>query len=82
MSATFLFLGRLEDVAHAPELHVALEGPQVLEVVVRRLDPALANAVSDSAVRVAINGALVSQPWETLVGPGDEVAFLPPVSGG
>ncbi|MDE2563471.1 MAG: MoaD/ThiS family protein [Sphingomonadales bacterium] len=82
MAATLQFLGRLEDIAGAPELHMALGGPQALEVLAHRLDPDLANAVMAPDVRVAINGALVAHPWETLVGPGDEVAFLPPVSGG
>ncbi|WP_338467831.1 MoaD/ThiS family protein [Novosphingobium sp. ZN18A2] len=82
MAVTLQFLGRLEDMAGAPELHLALEQPQALEVLVRHLDAALANAVMVPEVRVAINGALVAHPWETLVGPGDEVAFLPPVSGG
>jgi sulfur-carrier protein len=82
MAVTLQFLGRLEDLAGAPELYFALDEPQALEVLVHRLDPDIANAVTAQDVRVAINGALVAHPWETLVGPGDEVAFLPPVSGG
>jgi molybdopterin synthase sulfur carrier subunit len=31
-------------------------------------------------VRVAVNGALTS--WETALADGDEIVFLPPVSGG
>ena len=33
-----------------------------------------------SQLRVAVNGALVG--WDHAVAPGDEIAFIPPVSGG
>ncbi|HQW82075.1 MAG: MoaD/ThiS family protein [Rhodanobacteraceae bacterium] len=33
-----------------------------------------------SRIRLAVNGALV--PWVQALGEGDEVVFLPPVSGG
>ena len=37
-------------------------------------------AFEPSQLRVAVNGALVG--WDHAVVPGDEVAFIPPVSGG
>ena len=37
-------------------------------------------ALRRGQVRVAVNGAFV--PWERELADGDEVAFLPPVSGG
>ncbi len=37
-------------------------------------------ALRRAQVRVAVNGAFV--PWERELADGDEVAFLPPVSGG
>lgn len=51
---------------------------QVLDALVERFGPAMAEVVGIS--RVWVNGE-PSEP-EAPVGPGDEVAVLPPVSGG
>ncbi|CAB4604322.1 unannotated protein [freshwater metagenome] len=51
---------------------------EVLAEAVRRYGPAFADVVANS--RVWCNGESVS--GETPVGDGDEVAVLPPVSGG
>ena len=37
-------------------------------------------SIRQSALRLAVNGAFA--PWEQVLADGDEVAFLPPVSGG
>jgi len=36
--------------------------------------------LSPDQVRVVVNEAFV--PWDTALGPGDEVVFIPPVAGG
>lgn len=79
MTARLVFLGRLADLADAPELAVE---PGPLPELLAGLPPALAITLLDERVRIAINGALVNQPEALMVEPGDEVAFLPPVSGG
>ena len=67
-------------------LHVATHGvpsPSAMAMVMRswRLEPRLAVALSAANVRVALNGSLVGAGgWAA--GNGDELAFLPPVSGG
>ena len=76
--ARLVFLGRLADVAGTMELAVPA-GP--LDAVLARLDPQLALAVLDERVRMALNGELVSDRGIVLE-QGDELAFLPPVSGG
>lgn len=76
--AKLVFLGRLADVAGCAELDVAV-GP--LETVLATLDPALALALLDERVRIALNGDLIAERGVVL-GAGDELAFLPPVSGG
>ena len=81
MSLTLLFLGRLEDVAGVPELSLKVERPLGFADLAQRLDPRLADALSADNVRVALNGALVGRADWT-AGNGDELAFLPPVSGG
>lgn len=76
--AKLVFLGRLADLAGQAELAVR-EGP--LDAVLAGLDPALALALLDERVRIALNGELVGERSIVLAA-GDELAFLPPVSGG
>jgi molybdopterin synthase sulfur carrier subunit len=77
--ARLVFLGRLEDLAGTGERHVA---PGPLEQVLAGLDRELAVALLDDRVRLALNGNLLSESGGITLGAGDELAFLPPVSGG
>lgn len=77
--AKLLFLGRLEDVAGGPELAVQ---PGPLEQVLARLDPSLAAELLGEKVRMALNGELIAEAGGIVLVAGDELAFLPPVSGG
>lgn len=77
--AKLVFLGRLEDIAGAPEREVA-GGP--LAEVLADLDPALAVALLDERIRLALNGTLLVDRAAVILDEGDELAFLPPVSGG
>lgn len=79
MTARLLFLGRLEDAAGAPDMDVA---PGPLEAVLARLDPALAVELLGERVRIALNGRLLGETGGVILAEGDELAFLPPVSGG
>jgi molybdopterin synthase sulfur carrier subunit len=79
VAATLVFLGRLADVAGAGEMTVA---PGPLDQVLAALEPALAVALLDERVRIAINGELLPEPTAIVLADGDELAFLPPVSGG
>ena len=76
--ARLVFLGRLADVAGGAEREVA---PGALADVLAALPPALAGALADPRLKCALNGALVGREGLVLA-PGDELAFLPPVSGG
>ncbi|MBS0254973.1 MAG: MoaD/ThiS family protein [Proteobacteria bacterium] len=76
--ARLVFLGRLEDLAGAAERPVAA-GP--LADLLAGLEPALAEALQARKVRLALNGTLVERDGLVLA-EGDELAFLPPVSGG
>lgn len=78
MTARLVFLGKLADLAGVPELAVT---PGPLEGVLATLEPALALALLDERVRVALNGELIGER-ALVLGAGDELAFLPPVSGG
>ena len=77
MSARLVFLGRLESTAGRAKLAVA---PGPLEGILAALDRDLAIALLDDRVRLALNGRLVT--GAIVLGEGDELAFLPPVSGG
>lgn len=79
MAAKLVFLGRLADAAGGAELAVA---PGALEAVLGSLAPELAVALLDERVRLALNGELVGRSGGIVLADGDELAFLPPVSGG
>jgi molybdopterin synthase sulfur carrier subunit len=79
MAAQLVFLGRLQDVAGAPSLPVST-GP--LEAVLAQLPTELALALLDERVRIALNGELIAARGGIVLADGDELAFLPPVSGG
>jgi len=78
-TARLVFLGRLADRAGASEREVA---PGPLEAVLATLDPSLAIDLLDERVRLALNGALLGERGGVILAAGDELAFLPPVSGG
>ncbi len=77
---TVVFLGKLADLAGAPSLGLA--APLDWAGLTAALPPALAEAIGDPRNRVALNGALLADKAGLQAGEGDEVALLPPVSGG
>ncbi|MFT4026961.1 MAG: MoaD/ThiS family protein [Novosphingobium sp.] len=67
------------------ELVVPTRQPTALGVVLDELPPELTAALSAPRIRIAVNGVVLGaeqSPWELTVTDGDEIAFLPPVSGG
>ena len=82
--ATVVPLGRLADLAGAPTLGLPLPLSEELdwEGLKAALPPALAEALDDPRVRVAVNGALIPNKTKLQANAGDEIALLPPVSGG
>ncbi|HUD28287.1 MAG TPA: MoaD/ThiS family protein [Novosphingobium sp.] len=86
MAARLVFLGRLEELAGSGDAAIALDAPLGWTALVERLSrdyvPALAEIVSGARVKVALNGALVADKGALVLTDGDEIAFLPPVSGG
>jgi molybdopterin synthase sulfur carrier subunit len=80
MPLTLVFLGRLEDLAGAGERQIP--SASSLAEVLAGLEPDLAAALNSAKVRLAVNGKLVSDRGALMLRDGDDLAFLPPVSGG
>lgn len=77
---TVVFLGKLADLAGAPTL--SFPGPLDWAGLKAALAPALADVLDDPRNRAAVNGALLADKAALRAGEGDEIALLPPVSGG
>ena len=76
MALTVLFLGRLQDAAGKGERTVEYRAD--VAALIDSFDAELVETLRSPKVRVAVNGAF----GVTTLADGDEVAFLPPVSGG
>ncbi len=75
-----VFLGKLADVAGTQALELA--GPLDWPGLLAALPAALGEAAQDPRNRVAVNGALLADKAALSAADGDEIALLPPVSGG
>jgi molybdopterin synthase sulfur carrier subunit len=79
-----LYLGRLQDVAgtRAAEIYLPedVSSAEAVRAWLSREEPALGAALHDPSVRIVVNDALARADHP--VGPEDEIAFLPAVSGG
>jgi molybdopterin synthase sulfur carrier subunit len=75
-----VLLGKLADLAGAGE--VVLAGPLDWAGLLAGLPAALAEAASDPRNRIAVNGALIADKAALGASDDDEIALLPPVSGG
>ncbi|RIV85247.1 MoaD/ThiS family protein [Aurantiacibacter xanthus] len=80
MAVKLVFLGKLADLAGAPERDVA--GPLDWDGLLAALGPQLAAQVQGEKVKLALDGALVADKAALAAPDGSEIALLPPVSGG
>ncbi|MCU0948905.1 MAG: MoaD/ThiS family protein [Porphyrobacter sp.] len=80
MTVRVVFLGKLADLAGAGEVELA--GPLDWAGLLAGLPAALAEAAADPRNRIAVNGALLADKPALQASGGDEIALLPPVSGG
>jgi molybdopterin synthase sulfur carrier subunit len=80
-----VFLGKFGDVAPAGLAEIALPGDvQTLKDLkdwVARQEPQLAAAMAATRTRLIVNQC-VAHDLSQVIADGDEVAFLPPMSGG
>ena len=84
MAIKLVFLGKLADLAGAPEMDVAAppSGSLDWDGLLRALHGALGSAVREPRIRLAVNGKVLTDKTALAAAEGDEVALLPPVSGG
>jgi molybdopterin synthase sulfur carrier subunit len=80
MSVRIVFLGPLRDLAGEDERAVA--APLDWEGLLAAVGPVLAGQLTDARVHVACGGKVLPDKTALAAGDGDEVALLPPVSGG
>jgi molybdopterin synthase sulfur carrier subunit len=80
--AKVVLLGRLRDIAGWRERSIE-PGPATLSdlrALLSREDAALGEALAGRGVQAAVNKTLTR--GDPALDPGDEIAFLPPMSGG
>jgi sulfur-carrier protein len=77
-----LFFGRLRDLAGASEIEIseAVHSIDDLKALLGRANPALALALNEPSVRVAIDRAFAAD--DAPLRQAQEIAFMPPLSGG
>ncbi len=80
-----VFLGRFREIAgpHMSDMAVPCEVKTLsgLQDFLTQAHPALAAALAGVRTQVAVNQVIVRDPSHA-IGDADEVAFLPPMSGG
>jgi len=80
MAIKLVFLGKLADLAGSPEMEV--EGPLDWDGLLAALHGPLGAAVQEQRTRLALNGQVIADKNALTAQDGDEIALLPPVSGG
>jgi len=80
MPVTVVFLGKLADLAGVPEMQAV--APLGWQGLLTALPAPLAEAAQGDKVKLALNGTVLADKAALSAKDGDEVALLPPVSGG
>jgi molybdopterin synthase sulfur carrier subunit len=80
MAVKLVFLGRLADLTGVAEREVA--GPLDWSGLLDALQAELGGWLASDKVRLAVNGTVLTDKMALQANDGDEVALLPPVSGG
>ena len=81
MQTRVLFFGKLKDIAGVAERSVEIRPKETIDDLFRRLSQDLPQIAAFRSSVVASRNQEFA-PWSSILEPGDEIAFLPPVSGG
>lgn len=84
MAGVVLLFGKLKDAfgAASVALPVGVATAAELRARLAELNPDLADMLRAKTVRIAVNQDLVVDEAETRISASDEIALLPPLSGG
>lgn len=84
MAGVVLLFGRLKDAFGAASIAMP-EGVGTaaeLRALLAAENPDLAETIRSKSIRIAVNQEMVTDEAATRITPADEVALLPPLSGG
>ncbi|MEQ1782162.1 MAG: MoaD/ThiS family protein [Hyphomonadaceae bacterium] len=84
MAGVVLLFGRLKDAFGAASIALpdGVETASALRARLIELNPDLADVLRAKTVRIAVNQELVADEAGTRISAADEIALLPPLSGG
>ena len=84
MSGTVLLFGKLKDAFGAPSipLPAGVATAAALRDALAQANPDLAAMLRSKSVRIAVNQTMVADEASVRISPSDEIALLPPLSGG
>lgn len=80
MPVRILFLGPLQDLVGCPEMQA--EAPLDWSGLLDLVGPEMSAVLCEDRVNVACRGRVLAVKSDLLADHGDEIALLPPVSGG
>lgn len=80
MAVTVVFIGKLADLAGTAEREIA--APLTWAGLLDALGAHVAEAARDERTKIAVNGEVLADKATLVADDGDEIALLPPVSGG
>ena len=80
MAIRILFLGPLQDIAEKQQVEV--EGPLDWAGLLEAVGTDVASALAEDRVAIACAGTVLADKTALRATDGDEIALLPPVSGG
>jgi len=80
LAIKLVFLGRLADLTGVSEREVV--GPLDWSGLLDALQGEIGGWLASDKVKLAVNGTLIADKLELQANDGDEIALLPPVSGG
>ena len=81
--ARLLFFGKLGDIAQTRTRDITIDDARTisaLKAAIKTNDPVLGEALGDPSVRCIVNEEMTQ--GDAAISDGDEIAFIPPVSGG